>query len=203
MPRKLKTFLTSQGFFDLAIAAPSMKAALEAWGSNINLFHKGFARETDDPTIVAATLEKPGVTLRRPVGTDEPFSEHAQLPRDLPSMGKSAGKLGRPRQPKKPAAKKVDDKTARKAALAFEKEQQRRERARQKEEAALARERERRQQAVDKVQAELDEAQREHDARGEAIESERAELDKRADAEKARWDKVRERLTTALRRARR
>jgi hypothetical protein len=41
MPRKLKTYQTSQGFYDLAIAAPSMKAALEAWGSNTHLFHKG------------------------------------------------------------------------------------------------------------------------------------------------------------------
>jgi hypothetical protein len=32
MARKLKTYQTSLGFFDLAIAAPSMKAALEAWG---------------------------------------------------------------------------------------------------------------------------------------------------------------------------
>ena len=31
MPRKLKTFQTSLGFYDLAIAAPSMKAALEAF----------------------------------------------------------------------------------------------------------------------------------------------------------------------------
>ena len=30
MARKLKTYQTSLGFFDLAIAAPSMKAALEA-----------------------------------------------------------------------------------------------------------------------------------------------------------------------------
>jgi hypothetical protein len=29
MARKLKTYQTSLGFFDLAIAAPSMKAALE------------------------------------------------------------------------------------------------------------------------------------------------------------------------------
>jgi hypothetical protein len=29
------------GFFDLAIAAPSMKAALEEWGANSNLFHQG------------------------------------------------------------------------------------------------------------------------------------------------------------------
>jgi hypothetical protein len=45
MPRKLKVYQTFQGFYDLAIAAPSMKAALEAWGSNMNLFHQGFASE--------------------------------------------------------------------------------------------------------------------------------------------------------------
>ena len=45
MPRKLKTFTTSLGFFELAVAAPSMKAALEAWGSKSNLFHQGLAKE--------------------------------------------------------------------------------------------------------------------------------------------------------------
>jgi len=35
---------TSLGFFDLAIAAPSMKAALEAWGADSNLFHQGASR---------------------------------------------------------------------------------------------------------------------------------------------------------------
>jgi hypothetical protein len=55
MARKLKTFQTSLGFYDLAIAAPSMKAALEAWGAGSNLFHQGIARETDDPEVVAAT----------------------------------------------------------------------------------------------------------------------------------------------------
>jgi len=30
MARKLKTYITNLGFFELAIAAPSMKAALEA-----------------------------------------------------------------------------------------------------------------------------------------------------------------------------
>jgi len=49
MPRKLKTYQASLGFFDLAIAAPSMKAALEAWGSNSNLFHQGVAKQVDDP----------------------------------------------------------------------------------------------------------------------------------------------------------
>src|SRR3954470_20464584 len=39
MARKLKTYQTSLGFFDQAIAAPSMKAALQAWGTKTNLFH--------------------------------------------------------------------------------------------------------------------------------------------------------------------
>jgi colicin import membrane protein len=64
MARKLKTYQTSLGFFDLAIAAPSMKAALEAWGSKSNLFHQGFAREVDDPKVIAATMLKPGETER-------------------------------------------------------------------------------------------------------------------------------------------
>jgi hypothetical protein len=34
MARKLKTYQTSLGFYDLALGAPSMKAALEACGSN-------------------------------------------------------------------------------------------------------------------------------------------------------------------------
>jgi hypothetical protein len=63
MARKFKTYQTSLGFFDLAIAAPSMKAALEAWGAGSNLFHQGVARETDDSDVVAATMSKPGVSL--------------------------------------------------------------------------------------------------------------------------------------------
>lgn len=33
----------TQGFYDLAVAAPSMKAALAAWGASSNLFHHGSA----------------------------------------------------------------------------------------------------------------------------------------------------------------
>jgi len=60
-----------------------MKAALEAWGSNSNLFHQGAAKETHDPEIVAPTLAKPGVVLRRAVGSSGPLTEHAALPTDL------------------------------------------------------------------------------------------------------------------------
>src|SRR2546421_12588751 len=83
MARRLKTYQTSLGFFDEAIAAPSMKAALEAWGTKTNLFHQGVAKEVDDPDIVAATMRKPRVILRRPSGSNGPFKEHADLPRRL------------------------------------------------------------------------------------------------------------------------
>ena len=88
MARKLKTYQTSLGFFDLAIAAPSMKAALEAWGADSNLFHQGAAKESDDPDVIAATMAKPGVVLRRAVGSDGSFGEHAELPTNLGGGGR-------------------------------------------------------------------------------------------------------------------
>src|SRR6202012_5733020 len=83
MARKLKTYQTSLGFFEQAIAASSMKAALEAWGADSNLFHQGAAKESTDPDIVAATMARPGDVLKRPVGSNGPFGEHAALPKNL------------------------------------------------------------------------------------------------------------------------
>jgi hypothetical protein len=120
MARKLKTYQTSLGFFDLAIAAPSMKAALKAWEADSNLFHQGAAREIDDSDVVAATMAKPGVVLRRPVGSNGSFSEHAELPIDL-GEGKRPTKGARKsegRKPKKPPARPVDKAADRQAALA-------------------------------------------------------------------------------------
>jgi hypothetical protein len=59
VPRKLKAYTTSAGFFDLAVAAPSIKAAVDAWVSKNNLFHRGFAKVSSDPEVVEET--KPGV----------------------------------------------------------------------------------------------------------------------------------------------
>jgi hypothetical protein len=67
--RKPKTYQTSVGFYDLAIAAPSMKASLDAWGAGSNLFHQGVAKETNDPDVAAATMTNPGVVLKRPAGS--------------------------------------------------------------------------------------------------------------------------------------
>ncbi|WP_445221985.1 cell envelope biogenesis protein TolA [Bradyrhizobium sp. Pa8] len=212
LKRKLKTYQTSLGFYDQAVAAPSMKSALEAWGASSNLFHQGAAKETDDPDIVAATMASPGVVLRRPVGSDGPFTESAELPTDLVDgeakrkpKSKSKSKSESKQRPAKGATKqsrKIDDQDARKAAAAFEKEERRRDAERRKEEAARAKERVRRDKAVATAQAALDAARREHDAKAEAIEAERAALDERAEAEQGRWDKQRMKLQEALRRAR-
>jgi colicin import membrane protein len=208
--RKLKSYQTSLGFYDQAVAAPSMKAALEAWGASSNLFHQGAAKETDDPDIVAATMASPGVVLRRPVGSDGPFTEHAALPTDLgEGDAKHKRKAKANSKSSKRAAKsareqprEIDHQQARKAAAAFEKQEQRREAERRKQEAARARERARREKAVATAQAALDKAMREHETRAEQIEAARAALDQRAEAEQSRWDKQRAKLAEAVRRAR-
>jgi hypothetical protein len=203
MARKLKTYQTSLGFFDLAMAAPSMKAALEEWGADSNLFHQGAAKESHDPDVIAASMAKPGVVLRRPVGTDRPFSEHAELPTDLGGGGptKAARKSKGPKA-KKRSSRPVDKVAERKAALAYEREQSRRELERAKEEAAKQKERERRREAVDKAQTALDKAEQEHAKQTAAIQAEIEALEKRSQTEEARWDKEKERLEAALRRAR-
>jgi hypothetical protein len=199
MARKLKTYQTSLGFFEQAIAAPSMKAALEAWGADSNLFHQGAARESHDPGVIAATMKKPGVVLRRPVGSEGAFGDHAELPKNLALGGRSKRAVPNPPARK---AKKPDEAADRKAALAYELERKRREREVAKEEAASQREDARKQQAVDKAQAAFDKAEREHAKRAAAIQAEMNAIEKKARAENANWDKERARLDVALRRAR-
>jgi colicin import membrane protein len=94
MQRKPKTYQASLGFHDLAMPAPSMKAALEAWGAGRNLFHHGVAKESGDPEVVAATMSKPGVVLRRPVGSMRRSRKHTDLPTKL---------VGEPKPKKTPA----------------------------------------------------------------------------------------------------
>ena len=85
----------------------------------------------------------------------------------------------------------IDHKAARKAALAFEREQRRRESQRRKEEAARERQAQQREQAIAKAQAALEESKREHDTRVATIETERAVLEKKSQAEDARWARSR------------
>jgi hypothetical protein len=204
MAKKLKAYQTSLGFFDQAIAAPSMKAALEAWGADSNLFHQGAAKESHDPEVIAATMAKPGVVLRRPVGSDGPFGEEAELPKDLgdPRRPVKTARKSVSRKPKKAASQPIDKAAERKAALAYERERKLRDRVQARQEAAGLKERQRRQQAVAKAQAALEQAERKHAVKAAAIQIEVEALEKRSRSEDARWAKERERLDAALRRAR-
>lgn len=57
----------------------------------------GCRKQTDDPDVVAATMAKPGVVLKRPVGSDGSFGEHAEL---LIDLGGGRGPVGaRMKQP--------------------------------------------------------------------------------------------------------
>lgn len=64
MPRKLKVFRTAIGFEDAYVAAPSRKAALDAWGADADLFARGVAEEVTDVTLMKAPIAKPGEVIR-------------------------------------------------------------------------------------------------------------------------------------------
>ncbi len=198
--RKLKTYITSAGFFDLAVAAPSMKAALEAWGAESNLFHQGFAKQTEDKAVIAATMAKPGVVLRRPVGTDAAFGEHAALPTHLGSGEAARAAPKRRTKPHKPT-EPIDGKTAREAASAFDREQKQRDRQALREEAARKKDRERRDRTIAAAEAAFREGKRIHQANLADLEKAQQALDKRKEAEAARWGKQEERLERTLRKA--
>jgi len=63
MPRKLKVFRTPTGFHDAYVAAPSRKAALEAWGAASDLFARGAAEEITDEGLMAEPLAHPGEVI--------------------------------------------------------------------------------------------------------------------------------------------
>ena len=66
--QKLKVYSTPIGFHDALVAAPSQKAALEAWGAGTNLFSQGAAHVVTDTKFVKEPLEKPGQVIKVPRG---------------------------------------------------------------------------------------------------------------------------------------
>lgn len=203
MPRKLKTYVTTSGFFDLAVAAPSMKAASEIWGSRTNQFHKGFATETKDPDVVRATMEQPGVVLRRPVGTKQAFREQAALPR-LSTLKKGGKREPEPLSVKKAARvepKKPNNIASRKAAKLYDLAQKRREREDQRAEERRQKEQDRREAAIARAQAVLDTGRERHAERLSELEAQRDALDRKVRLEKERWDEEKSKLQEALKRA--
>jgi len=93
--RKLKVFKTPIGFHDAYVAAPSRKAALEAWGSGTDLFSAGIAEEVQDPKAMKAALARPGEVVR--VGRSSGKEEGRPSPRPSPASerGRKACKPSR------------------------------------------------------------------------------------------------------------
>jgi colicin import membrane protein len=221
MPRQLKTYVATTGFFDLAVAAPTMKAALEVWGAGRDLFQRGYAKETNDPAIVKATMAKPGTVLRRAVGAKGGFKEKADLP-DVSSWAKPEKKAPprralapEPEPPPKPEPVKpkpvktepakpwaAERAAERKAARLFEAAQKKRDREAARAEATERKARERREQAIRKAESELHTAREAHEKLLAAIEQNRAEIEHTAREEDARWQEEEQRLQDELRNAR-
>jgi hypothetical protein len=82
--QKLKVYRTPIGFHDAYVAAPSQKAALEAWGSDVNLFARGIAEIVTDEALMEEPLASPGAVIRRLRGTPE--EQIAALPPDRPRV---------------------------------------------------------------------------------------------------------------------
>jgi hypothetical protein len=82
-------FRTPIGFHDAYVAAPSQKAALEAWGADSNLFAQGIAEQVTDPELMEEPLARPGEVIRRVRGSE---CEHvAALGRQTIATRKEAG----------------------------------------------------------------------------------------------------------------
>lgn len=198
MPRKLKTFITNLGFFELAVAAPSMKAALGAWGLNQHVFQYGFAKQTEDAKIVAVASANPGVVLRRPVGSKGAFKEDAVAPK-APARSKTAPPVAAPKKRTKIA--KRDPANERAAVISLEKERKRRDRERAAEESAEERAQQKQERAIEKAQTALEAARNRHEDALVDISTARKKLDRREQLQNDRWDEQRENLEAALQRA--
>ena len=124
--QKLKVFRTPIGFHDAYVAAPSQKAALEAWGADSNIFAQGIAEQVTDPELMEEPLANPGKVIKRVRGSaDEHFaalgkaaSKGTPSPRPSPAS-RERGKKAKP----KPKPKRDELDAAEEALAKAEKKQ--------------------------------------------------------------------------------
>ncbi|MBA2467282.1 MAG: hypothetical protein H0V46_06735, partial [Sphingomonas sp.] len=112
--KTLKVFRTPIGFHDAFVAAASQKAALEAWGSESNLFAQGAAELVTDPALTEEPLARPGEVVRRlrgSAGEQIAALGTARGPgKDRPTPGPSREREGRKgrKTPPRPSRGAVD-----------------------------------------------------------------------------------------------
>lgn len=131
---KLKVYRTPIGFHDAYVAAPSQKAALEAWGAGGNLFARGEAEIVEDPRLTKAPLARPGEVIRvlrgsaaeqvKALGKTAPRARSPKVSRDGPTPRSPAASRSHTlkERGKKPSRAAVD---RAEAALAKAEEKQR------------------------------------------------------------------------------
>jgi hypothetical protein len=101
--RKLKVFRTPIGFHDAYVAAPSRKAALEAWSSDADLFARGVAEEVSDLSLTAEPLANPGTIIKRLRGTAAEQIEAAGSGRAPKRAGRTGTTRKKPTRPSRDA----------------------------------------------------------------------------------------------------
>ena len=169
---KLKVFRTAIGFHDAYVAAPSKKAALEAWGAEKDLFAIGAAEIVTDPAQAREPLAAPGKVIRRSRGG---LAEQlAAMPARPRARSTSEGKPppSRKRAPK-PAPRRDALDAAEAALSAFE----------ERAEAELAE----LQAREDRLRREREVLEREHAARARSLEEKLARTRERYERALAKW----------------
>lgn len=104
---RLKVFMTQIGFHNWLVAAPSQKAALDAWDVKENLFAIGAASLVTDADCIKLALTTPGVPV--PVDSKHALARATKVLRldDHRRHSKAAGPAAaETAKKKKPAAKK-------------------------------------------------------------------------------------------------
>ena len=165
MAKKLKVFRTPIGFHDAYVAAPSQKAALEAWGADSNLFAQGIAEQVEDPELMEEPLANPGKVIKRVRGSaDEHF---AALGKGEKKEGGSRMKSGMMKKAEKPKPSRDKLDAAEEALEKVEKKQRKKLREIDDEMRALER---RRRDLLRKQEAERDALAAERDRTRSAYE---------------------------------
>jgi hypothetical protein len=127
MAKKLKVFVTPIGFHDAYVAAPSQKAALEAWGADANIFAQGIAEQITDPKLMEEPLANPGKVIRRLRGSAEEhvaaLGKTAAKKKDGSRIKSGMTKEDRPKSPRPPKPSRAELDAAEEALEKAEKKQ--------------------------------------------------------------------------------
>jgi hypothetical protein len=167
---KLKVFRTPIGFHDAYVAAPSQKAALEAWGSDSNLFAAGAAEQVTEPELMEAALARPGEVIKVLRGSKA---------EQVAALGKIAAQPGKKKGAVAKAAKAAKPKPPKPSRAAVDEAEEEAEELRRQQAKELA--------AIDDELAELERKRRETERRQRR---ELRELEQKLERERARYERA-------------